>query len=95
MNGLEIDTFSERLVRFTDKGVNLAEAERLADKLVTRDRESDDRRLCLECANLKGHGHWRCSDFGRADMAPNGVAPELVKTLQRCPAYRNNMNNGH
>ena len=55
MNGREIDTFTARLARFTDKGLMLDDAEKLADKLVTRDRESDDRRLCLECVHLAGH----------------------------------------
>lgn len=36
-----------RVARFTDRGVGYNEAERLADKLVIRDRGSDDLRLCL------------------------------------------------
>ena len=54
MNTGEIDTFTARLARFTDKGLSLDDSEALADKLVLRDRESDDRRLCLECAHLAG-----------------------------------------
>lgn len=40
MNTGEIDTFTRRLARFTDKGMGLDEAERLADKLVMRDRQA-------------------------------------------------------
>jgi len=95
MNGPEIDTFTARLARFTDKGLSLDDAERLVDKLVIRDREEDDRRLCLECANLNGHGRWRCSNFGQAEVAPDGIARELVRTLQRCLAFRNVTNNSN
>ena len=45
MTGREIETFTARLSRFTDKGLSLDDGEALADKLVTRDREADDRRL--------------------------------------------------
>ena len=44
MNTGEIDTFTARLARFTDKGLSLDDSEALADKLMLRDRESDDRR---------------------------------------------------
>ena len=57
MNGGEIDMFMARLTRFTSKGVNQSEAESLADKLVIRDRDSDDRALCLERTHLGGEVH--------------------------------------
>ena len=94
MSGQEIDTFTARLARFTDKGASLEEAERLADKLVIRDREGDDRRLCLECAHLHGAGRWRCGNWDAADVAREGLAPDLVKTLQRCSGYPHARNNG-
>ena len=52
MNTLEIDTFTRQLARFTDKALTLAQAEQAADRLAIRDRESDDRRSCLECSYL-------------------------------------------
>ena len=87
MNGREIDTFAARLERFTVKGVSLDDAERLADKLVIRDREGDNRRLCLECAHLHGAGRWRCGNWQRADVARDGLACDLVLTLQRCNGF--------
>ncbi|NWF45281.1 hypothetical protein F3K02_08450 [Hydrogenophaga sp. D2P1] len=93
MNGQEIDTFTARLAQFTDKGLSLDDAERSADKLVIRDRESDDRRLCLECAHLQGRGRWRCGNWGVADVARDGLAPDLVKILQRCSGYPPATNN--
>jgi putative DNA primase/helicase len=57
MNGVEIDTFAARLHKFTDKG--LARRWRtLADKLVVRDREADDRRVCLECRHFVRAWGW-------------------------------------
>lgn len=93
MTGREIDTFTARLSRFTDKGLNLNDGETLADKLVTRDRESDDRRLCLECLHLAGHaGTWGCRAWQRAGVAIKardaGIPGDLVRTLQRCDGFK-------
>jgi hypothetical protein len=92
MNGGEIDTFTARLIRFTDKGLALDDSEALADQLVRRDRELDDRRLCLECSQLAGHaGSWRCRGWQRAGIARQardaGLPGELVRTLQRCDGF--------
>lgn len=87
MNTVEIDTFMARLGRFTDKGVSHDEAERLADALVSRDREGDDRRLCLECAHLQGAGRWRCGNWQQADVARDALARDLVLMLQRCAGF--------
>ena len=46
MTRSEIDTFATRLARFTDKGMALDAAASVADRLMRRDREQDDRRLC-------------------------------------------------
>ena len=86
-NSKEIDTFTARLARFTDKGVSYDDAERLADALVIRDREGDDRRLCLECPHLQGFGRWRCGNWQAADVARQGLARDLVLMLQRCGGF--------
>ena len=54
MNGAEIASFKVRLARFTGKGLTFNIGEALADRLVIRGHESDDRRSCLECVNLAG-----------------------------------------
>lgn len=91
MNGREIDTFTGRLARFTDKGLILADAEQQADRLLIRDRDRDDRSLCLECAHLHGAGHWRCGNRHRAEVATQlkdaHLPGALVLTLQRCPGF--------
>jgi hypothetical protein len=71
MNGAEIDTFAARLHQFTDKGLARNDGEALADKLVLRDRDQDDRRVCLECKHFVGHGagSWRCGNWQAAGVA--------------------------
>lgn len=88
MNSREIDTFTDRLALFTGKGLTLEDGERLADKLAIRDRESDNRRLCLECAHLHGAGRWRCGNWRAADVPAQGVARDLVLMLHRCSGFR-------
>ena len=98
MTGAEIDTFTARLVRFTDKGLILDDGEALADKLVTRDREDDDRRLCLECLHLGGYGQasWRCGNWQSAGIAirarDNQLPRDLVFELQRCDGLAHQFN---
>jgi len=93
MTGSEIDLFTARLARFTTKGVIHGDAELLADKLVTRDREGDDRALCLECTHLAGYGRtsWRCIDWQRAGVARQArdaqLPADLVFQLQRCNGF--------
>ena len=90
MNPRERDTTTARLARFSDKGMTHDDAQLLADKLLIRDRESDDRRLCLECTHLTGYGRtsWRCSNWQRAGVAirarDNQLPVDLVLQLQRC-----------
>ena len=93
MTGAEIDNFTARLARFTNKGLSLEDAEALADKLVTRDRESDDRRLCLECQHCTGQcaGLMRCGNWQRAGMGVRAsdahLSAALVYQLQRCDGF--------
>ena len=53
MTGREIDTFAERSSLFNRRGLPALDAERLADKLVNRDRDGDDRHLCVECRHCR------------------------------------------
>jgi hypothetical protein len=87
MNTVEIEAFTARLATFADKGVSHGEAEALADQLVTRDREGDDRRLCLECLHLQWYGSWHCGAWQSAIAAREGLAPDLIRILQRCDGF--------
>ncbi|MGO4609548.1 hypothetical protein AB4142_24700 [Variovorax sp. 2RAF20] len=84
MNGTELDCFTVRLARFTDQGLSLIEAEALADKLVLRDRDGDDRRLCLECEHLSGR---RCGAWQRASVGTQALPASLLALPQRCAAF--------
>ena len=89
MNTAEIDRFTARLARFTDRGVIQGDAESLADRLVIRDREQDDRAMCLECVHL--HRAGRCGNWQRSGVAirpRDAFMPvELVRQLQRCDGF--------
>lgn len=88
MNAAETYTFTGRLVRFTDKGLSATDGEAMADRMTRRDRDLDDRRMCLECVYLKGAGRWHCSNWQRAGVAAEGLAPDLVLTRQRCDGFK-------
>jgi len=93
MTGREIDTFTARLYHFTWRGLAEPDAEKLADTLVTRDRESDDRRLCLECFHLSGQSGkaWDCRNWQRAGVVLRArdarLSAALVLQLQRCDGF--------
>lgn len=88
MNTAEIDTFMARVHLFTERGASTTEAEGMADALVLRDREADDRRLCLECSHLRrSAGLWRCGQWERAELAVADVPGDVVNLLQRCSAF--------
>jgi hypothetical protein len=91
MNGAEIETFTARWSRFTDKGMTIAEGEVLADMLVNRDREQDDRHSCFECIHHAGAVGWRCGNWQRAGVAIRArdaqLPSELVYQLHRCDGF--------
>ena len=93
MNTRMLDTYAVRLERFTGKGLIELDAETLADKLVLRDRDQDDRRVCLECKHFAGHGagSWRCGNWQAAGVALNSrdakLSADLVRQLQRCDGF--------
>ena len=84
MNTAEIDTFTARMALFTGRRVILDETERLADLLVIRDREQDDRRLCLECSSCQ---HGRCTRWLSAGLKQAQLPAGLATTLQRCGGF--------
>jgi len=87
------DLFAQRVQTMQGKGINAADAETYADKLVQRDRDLDDRRLCLECLHLHGYGptSWRCGAWQAAGIATQardaGLSADLVQQLQRCDGF--------
>lgn len=93
MNALsdrEIGRMEFRVGLFRRRGWSLDRAERFADRLAARDQEKDDRRACIECANLqRGHeGAMPCfqASQGRLYGASRRLEP-VVDVLQRCPRF--------
>jgi hypothetical protein len=80
----EIDAFTARQARFTRMG--RADADHLAERLVLRDRQHDDRRLCLECAALGANQRCLVAARGRLAGADRRLEP-LPTILQRCPGF--------
>lgn len=81
----EIDAFTARQARFTRMG-RAADAEHLAERLTLRDRQHDDRRLCLECGALADNR--RCLVAARGRLAGADRRLEPVPTiLQRCSGF--------
>lgn len=81
----EIDAFLAREARFARRG-RAADAEQLAERLALRDRQHDDRRLCLECAALADNGHCLVAARGRLAGAHRRLEP-VPTILHRCPGF--------
>ena len=79
----DVSRFLDRRARLLRWGWCEADAEGLADRLARRDREGDDRRLCVECAHLRGG---RCRQAERAGIGGPEVGV-LAAMLQNCPAF--------
>ena len=84
-NDAEIDVFMVREARFARLG-RVADAEHLAERLTLRDREQDDRRLCLECAALADNRSCELAAQGRLAGADRRLEP-VPTILQRCPGF--------
>lgn len=86
MNGQEIAVLNMRNNLFLALGWDAAEA--VADRMVRRDRESDDRVVCLECVHYTRQ--W-CANANAAELSPNKsstqIATDLITLLQRCPGF--------
>lgn len=84
MSDAEVDRFMARVVRFVDRGLELGQAESIADALVLRDREGDDRRMCIECQHYTSTRS--CGRAWTAGLGASGPG-ELAFRLQRCHAF--------
>lgn len=80
----EIELFRRRVARFA--AIGRRDAEELAERLLQRDRDYDDRRLCLECTYLGDRGRCLAARLGRIAGASRDLEP-LQAVLQRCPAF--------
>lgn len=89
MTGAEIERMASRAAEFVSRGLNLIDANALADRLVSLERDADDRRICLECEHLSGWANaWRCDAWRHARLGGANVAADLVQLLQRCEGFK-------
>jgi hypothetical protein len=72
----------DRRARLLRWGWPEAEADALAERLVRRDREHDDRATCTECRHYRPG---RCGNHRRAGLYSAEVGRDLGAMLQRCP----------
>lgn len=82
----DIARFLDRRARLLRWGWAEAEAEKLADRLVTRDREGgDDRVSCAgDCSHYRPG---RCGNHRRAGLQAPDMGRDLASLLQRCPGF--------
>lgn len=83
--GDDMDRFAARRDRLTRWGWPADAAEAMAERLTQRDRNSDDRVSCTECASYRPG---RCSNYRRAGLHGPEVGGDLASMLQRCPGFR-------
>ena len=76
--------FCDRRARLMRWGWSEAEAEKLAERLVQRDREHDERVSCTDCQHYRPG---RCGNFRRAGLHAPDVGRDLAALLQRCPGF--------
>jgi hypothetical protein len=88
MNGNEIEVFQGRLNILSRRGLNVPGAEAMAEKFLARDRDGDDRRMCMECFHLTGK---RCGNWQQAGVALSArdaiLATEFMNLFQRCHGF--------
>ncbi len=77
---IEAARAKERLQRFISKGVGFEVAQGIARRLVTRDREQDDRRSCAECKH---------QEYGRCTVGHSAIGGFRITELFRCKRFEN------
>ena len=80
----DISAFLERRTRLLRWGWAEPEAEKLAERLVKRDREQGDRVSCADCRHYRPG---RCGNHQRAGLNVADVGRDLAAMLQRCPGF--------
>jgi hypothetical protein len=79
-----------RVALFTRRNVEPDRAWLLADQLLQRDADLDERRIGLECKHLQRTGHCFAAQQGLLPDVPRSSAQHyqcLREQLQRCPAF--------
>lgn len=81
----EIFTFTARAACFDRIG--RPDAEHLAERLTLRDRDLDDRRMCVECRELESSGRCGAARRGEVPSADRRLEP-AQNVLMRCGRFK-------
>lgn len=74
----EAARYTARLQSFQGKGIADDAASALADRLIQRDRQADDRRSCAECGSFYA---------GRCKRHLSPIGESTIHTLHRCKGF--------
>ena len=80
----DISAYLDRRARLLRWGWAEREAEVLAERLVIRDRDADDRVSCTDCRHYRPG---RCDNHRRAGLHEPDLARDFAALLQRCPGH--------
>ena len=80
----DIAAFLDRRARLMRWRWSEADAEKLAERLVIRDREQDDRVSCTDCRYYRPGF---CANHQGAGLRERNVGRDLAALLQRCPGF--------
>ena len=81
----DIARFLDRRARLLRWGWTEPQAKELADRLVRRDREADERVSCTDCQHYRPG---RCGNHKRAGLCAPDLGRDLAAMLQRCPGFQ-------
>lgn len=82
---VDIARFLSRQDRLMRWGWPAAEAERMAERLVARDRAADTRVSCVECRHYRPG---RCGNHRSAELSSPDIGRDLAGLLQRCAGFK-------
>ena len=83
----DIGRFQARVAAVQRRGFGIQDAEDLAERQTLRDRQADDRHMCLECRDLESTG--RCAAARRGGIHGADRRMEPVQTiLMRCHVFQ-------
>lgn len=80
----DIASFLDRRARLLRWGWSEADAEALAERLVIKDRERDERVSCAYCRHYRGA---LCTNHKAAGLGGRDVGRSFAEILQRCPGF--------